>query len=191
MITFAMKSTRLKIKKKPANCLRSGKANNRLEWTDLTFDVIREILLSRGVEIPPQNVPDLIIAKSSPPDITYMGFIGFYFSARGRVGLASYWLFAILPYFFLTVIIRILMDLFMNDLFLDGSTYYFIVLFVVQLFLIWCLFAMAIKRCHDRDKSGWFILINLIPIIGGIWFFIETCCLPGSKGPNQFGTKSF
>src|SRR5690349_16706654 len=41
-----------------------------------------------------------------------------------------------------------------------------------------------VKRWHDRDKSGWWILINLVPCIGGIWAFIETGCLKGTEGPN-------
>jgi uncharacterized membrane protein YhaH (DUF805 family) len=40
-------------------------------------------------------------------------------------------------------------------------------------------FAVAIRRMHDQDKSGWFILI---PIYGFILLFIE-----GTRGPNRFG----
>jgi uncharacterized membrane protein YhaH (DUF805 family) len=36
-----------------------------------------------------------------------------------------------------------------------------------------------IKRWHDRDKSGWWMLIALVPIIGAIWFLIETRLLGG------------
>jgi uncharacterized membrane protein YhaH (DUF805 family) len=177
--------------KETSELLEIWKTNNRLEWSDITFDVIQEILKARGVEIPPQNEPILSVPKPVPPDISYMGFVGFYFSTTGRVGLGTYWLLGVLPYFVLTVATRVLADLILNDWFLEGSTLYLIALLLVQVFLFWCFIAMTIKRCHDRDKSGWFILINLIPFIGGIWFFIETCCIPGTKGANQFGTKSF
>jgi uncharacterized membrane protein YhaH (DUF805 family) len=30
-----------------------------------------------------------------------------------------------------------------------------------------------IKRFHDRDKSGWWVLIGLIPVIGSIWLLIS------------------
>lgn len=46
---------------------------------------------------------------------------------------------------------------------------------------------LAIKRCHDRDKSGWWILINFIPLIGFIWWIVEFGCLRGTEGPNNFG----
>jgi uncharacterized membrane protein YhaH (DUF805 family) len=44
-----------------------------------------------------------------------------------------------------------------------------------------------IKRWHDRDKSGWWMLIALIAIIGSIWFLIELGFLAGTPGPNRFG----
>lgn len=39
--------------------------------------------------------------------------------------------------------------------------------------------AVAVRRAHDQDKSGWFVLI---PIYGFIMMFIE-----GTRGPNRFG----
>jgi uncharacterized membrane protein YhaH (DUF805 family) len=45
-----------------------------------------------------------------------------------------------------------------------------------------------VKRFHDRDKSGWWVLIGLIPIIGVIWLLIELGFLKGTPGPNRFGT---
>ena len=33
-----------------------------------------------------------------------------------------------------------------------------------------------IKRFHDRDKSGWWVLLGLIPFIGAIWLLIELGC---------------
>lgn len=47
--------------------------------------------------------------------------------------------------------------------------------------------AIQVKRWHDRDKSGWWILIGFVPLIGGIWAFIECGFLPGTYGRNQFG----
>jgi uncharacterized membrane protein YhaH (DUF805 family) len=44
-----------------------------------------------------------------------------------------------------------------------------------------------IKRFHDRDKSGWWVLIGLIPIIGAIWLPIELGFLKGTPRPNRFG----
>ena len=52
---------------------------------------------------------------------------------------------------------------------------------------IWFGLALQIKRWHDRDKSGWWVLIGLVPVIGGIWALVETGFLRGTEGPNRFG----
>ena len=46
---------------------------------------------------------------------------------------------------------------------------------------------VQIKRWHDRDKSGWWILINCIPIVGQLWCLVECGFLQGTVGPNRFG----
>ena len=58
---------------------------------------------------------------------------------------------------------------------------------LVSLLMLWPLLAISIKRFHDRDKSGWWVLIGLIPVIGWIWLLIELGFLPGTDGPNQYG----
>lgn len=67
------------------------------------------------------------------------------------------------------------------------------------LFALWGLatlipnIAVAVRRFHDRDMSGWWYLgvfiANFIPIINmisGIAFLV-IMCLEGTKGPNRFG----
>lgn len=51
---------------------------------------------------------------------------------------------------------------------------------IVMLVFLIPMIAVAVRRAHDNDKSGWFILI---PIYGAIivWF------LEGTRGPNRFG----
>ena len=61
------------------------------------------------------------------------------------------------------------------------------VLGLFSIVVIWPLLAVLIKRWHDRDKSGWWVLINLIPIIGVIWTWIECGFFRGTEGPNRFG----
>lgn len=46
--------------------------------------------------------------------------------------------------------------------------------------------AVQVRRFHDQDKSGWFVLLNFIPYIGGI-IVLVMMCLEGTKGPNRFG----
>lgn len=108
----------------------------------------------------------------------------FYFSADGRVNRKQWWLWLILPVFVISIIMS----------FVDTATGNYNPEAGVGLFSgIWALAALIpsiivhIKRFHDRDKSGWWVLIGLIPIIGAIWLLIELGFLKGTPGPNRFG----
>ena len=72
---------------------------------------------------------------------------------------------------------------------IGSPTYYNtgIVSGLLGLALIYPVIALYAKRWHDRNKSGWWSLIGLIPIIGGIWMLIELGFLKGTAGPNSYG----
>jgi uncharacterized membrane protein YhaH (DUF805 family) len=46
--------------------------------------------------------------------------------------------------------------------------------------------AVAIRRLHDLDRTGWWIFIGLIPLVGWIILLIWYCT-KGTDGPNRFG----
>ena len=46
---------------------------------------------------------------------------------------------------------------------------------------------LDVRRWHDLDKSGWWVFIVLVPIIGPLWTLIECGLLDGTQGPNRFG----
>jgi uncharacterized membrane protein YhaH (DUF805 family) len=60
-------------------------------------------------------------------------------------------------------------------------------LWIVLLLFLYPTLAIYTKRWHDRGKSGWWTLIILVPLIGGIWFLVECGFLRGTEGPNQYG----
>lgn len=62
-----------------------------------------------------------------------------------------------------------------------------IILLVVMIPFIYASIALSVKRWHDRGKSGWWYLIVLVPLIGGIWALVENGFLRGTDGPNQYG----
>jgi uncharacterized membrane protein YhaH (DUF805 family) len=104
--------------------------------------------------------------------------IGKFFSFDGRVSRGTFWgitalsiIAYLIAYFFVAS---------ENAILIIVAIVLYIVLFVVSL-------ATSIKRWHDRDKSGWWILISLVPIIGGLWALIEQGFLAGTEGPNQYG----
>src|SRR5215831_11377861 len=53
--------------------------------------------------------------------------------------------------------------------------------------LLWGAAALAVKRLHDRGKSGWWLAIVLIPILGPLWLFIALGLRAGTAGENQYG----
>ncbi|MDB6080255.1 MAG: hypothetical protein JWO82_4002 [Akkermansiaceae bacterium] len=63
---------------------------------------------------------------------------------------------------------------------------FFLLMLILAVPYIWVILALQIKRWHDRDKPGTWVLIGLIPIVG-IWALIETGFLRGTVGPNQYG----
>ena len=42
------------------------------------------------------------------------------------------------------------------------------------------------RRLHDIGRSGWFLLLALIPVIGAL-LLIYWLCQPGTPGPNTYG----
>ena len=46
--------------------------------------------------------------------------------------------------------------------------------------------AVQVRRMHDQNKSGWFVLFNLLPYVGGV-VMIVFMLLEGTHGDNRFG----
>jgi uncharacterized membrane protein YhaH (DUF805 family) len=46
--------------------------------------------------------------------------------------------------------------------------------------------AVGVRRLHDIDKSGWWMLIAFIPLIGGIVLLVFAV-MEGTSGSNRFG----
>jgi uncharacterized membrane protein YhaH (DUF805 family) len=59
--------------------------------------------------------------------------------------------------------------------------------FALPAVFLWSALAIQVKRWHDRGKSWPWLFIGFIPLIGGLWVFVELGCLDGDAGDNQFG----
>lgn len=102
-----------------------------------------------------------------------------FFSFRGRLSRRQFWLYGVLALLGLAVLGQGLLGIARvraqtADL-------------IVNLLLVWPALAVSVKRWHDRDKSGWWVLVNLVPVIGWIWALIDNGFRRGSAGPNRFG----
>ena len=61
-----------------------------------------------------------------------------------------------------------------------------LVLFTCVGMLAWI--AAGVRRLHDQDKTGWFLLITLFPIFGWI-FHLVMMLTPGTDGGNSYGSN--
>lgn len=110
-------------------------------------------------------------------------------SFEGRIGRATYWLKFFVPYLVISILLNIVdavAGLTIDDGMGGGGIGILSTIF--GLIAIWFSLAAGAKRCHDRDRSGWFQAIALIPIIGWIWLLIEIGFLKGTEGENRFGS---
>jgi uncharacterized membrane protein YhaH (DUF805 family) len=55
----------------------------------------------------------------------------------------------------------------------------------------WLLVAVSIRRLHDRGMKWTYCLLSLIPAVGMGWLTVECGLLPGTPGPNDFGTRAY
>jgi len=101
------------------------------------------------------------------------------FSFEGRISRKPYWIFMLV--IFIGSIITTVIDLATTGQETGLTSVIFTLIF------LWPALAIQVKRWHDRDKSGWWVLINLFPIIGPIWAIIENGFLPGTEGVNRYG----
>lgn len=120
------------------------------------------------------------------------------FSPAGRINRALFWKATILILvadLVAGVLCKILGGVIPNQATADGSYNvtglaalpFIVIVFGVMVFSVWAGICIGIKRYHDRDKSGVWLLIQFVPMIGSLWYLIETGFLSGTPGPNQFG----
>jgi uncharacterized membrane protein YhaH (DUF805 family) len=58
--------------------------------------------------------------------------------------------------------------------------------YLVSLAVFVVTLSVAVRRLHDSDKSGWLVLLAIIPVLGWIALLV-LYCLPGTPGPNRHG----
>jgi uncharacterized membrane protein YhaH (DUF805 family) len=99
-----------------------------------------------------------------------------YVTFDGRARRSEYW------YWFLAVI---LVEIVIGILYLLSSTLGLILYVVFGLAIILPSVAVAIRRLHDTNRTGWWILLSLIPF-GGIVLLVFYL-FDGTPGENNYG----
>lgn len=99
----------------------------------------------------------------------YLKVLRQYADFSGRARRKEYWMFTLFNTIFL--IVAIIVDNVIK-LTLPGVLPYGILYFICAFAVLIPGLAVSVRRLHDVGKSGWMILISLIPIVGSIWLLV-------------------
>ena len=108
-----------------------------------------------------------------------------YTQFKGRASRAVFWQY-ILVYAVISIVFSLLIDL-LSDV---RVVYYILVVLycLIALALLAPTLAINVRRLHDIGKGGGWIFVNLIPIIGGLWYLI-LMIKEGEPQSNRFGDR--
>ncbi len=102
-----------------------------------------------------------------------------YCNFSGRSSRSEYWWFALFSFVLSTAV---------SVVFGFSDTLYMVASGVVSLGLLLPGLGLAVRRLHDTNHSGWWLLISLIPLVGAIvlliWFVKDS-----EHHPNQYGPE--
>jgi uncharacterized membrane protein YhaH (DUF805 family) len=149
------------------------------------YSVVRNTMSEQ--ELNPYASPNADVDAPSASGKHTLKYVLFSFS--GRINRFEYWVLGVLPIIAMYIAIAIVGFIFESSGILNSPAIATVVLVSAYLPALWIGLAISIKRWHDRNKSGMWIFLGLVPIIGSIWSFIEVGCLAGSDGPNRYGPE--
>lgn len=135
-------------------------------------------------KINPYRAPNAVVKDPDLGDAQKLTLPQIWFSFSGRIPRKVYWLYFFLPVMVIAFLLGFLVAAMGDGGDSKGAS---LAEVVFQLALVWPALAVSAKRWHDRNKSAWWILIGLIPIVGNIWALVENGILRGTVGPNRFG----
>lgn len=107
----------------------------------------------------------------------YIGALKKYAVFEGRSRRSEFWYFCLFN-FIISFILGIISGIVGDNQGILG-TIYFLAILIPAL-------AVSARRLHDIGKSGWWILINLIPVVGFIWYIV-LIVKDSAPGENKYG----
>ena len=115
----------------------------------------------------------------------YLTVLKKYAVFSGRARRAEYWMFVLFNIIF--AVVAVILDNVLGTAIEDVGYGLFYILYGLAV-LIPSL-AVAVRRLHDIGKSGGWIFIVLIPIIGSIWLIV-LLATDSQPGENQYGSSA-
>lgn len=108
-----------------------------------------------------------------------------YATFEGRASRAEFWWFFLFHILFLASLV----SLYINFPVTYGTLNVFLTIYTVYSVATFLPFlAVSVRRFHDTDRTGWWILIGFIPIIGSI-ILLLSYAKAGTPGKNRFGVS--
>ena len=104
-------------------------------------------------------------------------------SAHLRPSRSAYWWFALFQGI-VVALWSIVIGL-AESLGTNGSSALAVLSLILVCYLALTVLALLVRRLHDTDRSGWWILISPVPYVGGIILLVLTV-LKGTSGPNRY-----
>ena len=114
----------------------------------------------------------------------YLKVLKNYATFSGRARRKEYWMFALFNLIF--IVAATILDNILGTAIKGVGYGLFYILYALAVLIPGL--AVSVRRLHDVGKSGWFLLISLIPIIGAIWLLVLVCT-DGQAGENQYGAN--
>ncbi|MCT2563679.1 DUF805 domain-containing protein [Chryseobacterium herbae] len=115
----------------------------------------------------------------------YLKVLKQYADFTGRARRTEYWMYVLFNMIF--AIVAAVLDNLLGLKFNQEIPYGFIYLIYGLATFIPGL-AVMVRRLHDVDKSGWWVFISLIPLVGTIWLLV-LLATDGTPGANQYGVN--
>ena len=110
-----------------------------------------------------------------------------YTNFSGRASRSEFWLFVLFT-FVVSLMLGFLDPLIAGVSFMDYDEVFAPLSTIFTIAIIIPSIAVNVRRLHDVNRSGWWLLIELTVI--GILLILFWCCNKGDEGENRFGPKS-
>lgn len=106
-----------------------------------------------------------------------------YATFKGRTSRGNFW-FTVLGIFLINIAIVILTGILGGILGEGAAKVVAFIPFIWYLAIIIPCLAMEVRRFHDLNKSGWFVLLALIPFVGSLIVLVFMCLPAVNEGNN-------
>ncbi|EIZ2110937.1 DUF805 domain-containing protein [Salmonella enterica] len=108
----------------------------------------------------------------------YLQVLKSYAVFSGRARRKEYWMFTLI-----NIIVSVILSIIQSAL---GMEEHQVIILIYSLILLLPSIGVSVRRLHDTERSGYWILIGLIPLIGSIVLLVFMC-QNGTTGRNKYG----